>query len=129
MIWAIGSKRFVKFSLEEDKRMSEVIRFETARPVIRRRKEELHRSLIRRYWSFYLRGDSYMADADRVATAHGFAFNCYHMPKNAPDEVHALMAKARRYDQQANRFYRRAEALAAELWPARHVKVDPRGVA
>ena len=109
--------------------MCKIIQFETSKPVIRRRREELYRKLLGRHLSFYLRGDSYHASADKIATAAGFAFNVHKMPTNAPDEVHALMAKGNRYLQQANRFYRRAEALAAELWPARHVKADPRGAA
>lgn len=110
--------------------MADVIQFESARPVIRRRREEEYRDLMRRHWSFYLRGDSYLDTADRLATAAGFAFNCHKMPKNAPDAVHALMAKAARYDQQANRFYRRAEEIARELWPATlHRSADPRGAA
>lgn len=109
--------------------MAKIIAFETAQTVIRWRKERQFYALMSRYWSFYLRGDSYMASADDVATAHGFAFNCYRMPASAPDEVHALMAKANRYDQQANRYYRQAQELAAELWPSGVKKAGPRGAA
>jgi len=100
--------------------MANVIVFDNAKPVIRRRQEAEYRRLMNLHDALNIRGDSYYAEAERVALAAGYrGFNVYNGNPGAPHIVHELCDKGSRYMDKAQRFYDLAMELGRTLYPAR----------